>query len=302
MFSSELVNKGKIVEASTLAGGPIGGFVVSTLRKHYGLNWWAEVEAYFKNHKYPPRPLGHSDEQRADSLDISKSLQLIDGLWPQVFSKYIRQKPNVSSVIKIINTAKHENNQSGFSDKATFESLMCLISVLEMTDKKVEATLLRQNYLDVGNKVLEIYKPSLDEIKAQHMTKATKNRQVSNQSKPTEQVTHRPQHLITPQEKLRALVMKIPTGKVTTYGWLATQIYGTTGATPAVLSMIKSLTGTSVPCHRVISSDGRPKAPEINYANTGRTQKQLLQSEGVLFSDTHTIDLGKCFSRPVIDN
>ena len=280
MFSSELVNKGKIVEASTLAGGPIGRFVVSTLRKHYGPNWWVKVEEYFQSHKYPPRPQGHSDEQRADSLDISKSLQLIDGMWPQVFSKYIRQKPNVSSVIRIINTAKHENNQSGFSDKATFESLMCLISVLEMTDNKAEAILLRQNYLDIGNKVLEIYKPSLDEIRAQQMVKATKNTTISTQNATT---AHRPQRLITPQEKLRALVVKIPNGKVTTYGWLATQIYGSTGATPGVLSMIKSITGTSVPCHRVISSDGRPKAPEKIMQIPVRLKYSCCRAKELLF-------------------
>lgn len=299
MFSNELVNKGKIVEASTLAGGPVGNFVASTLRKHFKSDWWVEVEQFFNNQKYPPRPQGRSDEQRADSLDISKSLQLIDGFWLRVFSKYMRQKPNVSSAIRIINIAKHENNQSGFSDKETFDSLMTLISVLEMTGHKAEATLLRQNYLDVGKKILEISTPMLDRIKEQQITNADEKRQIGHPKR--SQTNHPSPMLVSPQEKLRALVIKIPEGKVTTYGWLAKQIYSTTGATPAVLSMIKSITGTSVPCHRVVSSDGKPKAQDINYGNSGKTHKQLLHDEGVVFLNSNTIDLDTCMFRPVID-
>jgi methylated-DNA-protein-cysteine methyltransferase-like protein len=102
----------------------------------------------------------------------------------------------------------------------------------------------------------------------------------------------------SPQEKLRALLTQIPKGKVTTYGWLATQIYGNPGAAQGIVSMLKTMSYTSAPCHRVVSNDGQPKALDVNYGNTGKTHKQLLQGEGVIFLGHATIDMSKCFVKP----
>ncbi len=99
-------------------------------------------------------------------------------------------------------------------------------------------------------------------------------------------------------ERLRVLLMLIPAGKVTTYGWLATQIYGSPGKAQGILSMLKGMTNTVPSCHRVVSNDGQPKAINANYGNTGKTHKQLLQSEGVLFSGSSTIDMSRCMCKP----
>lgn len=302
MFNEGIINKGKMVEAANIAGAPIGLFVTSKLKEVYGPSWWSHVEAYFSQQKYPPRPTANTDIKRIESLDVSKSLQLIDGFWHKVFSKYIQQKPEVSTVIRAYNIAKHENNQSGFSNRDTHDLIMSIINVLDLIGSKAEATLLRQNYLDVGKQIIEITKPKLDAIKAQQVADE-KNTTITTATASTALRTQ-PYQLKkagSPQEKLRALVMKIPRGKVTTYGWLAKQIYGNTGTTPAVLSMIKAITGTAAPCHRVVSSDGQPKAPDKNYGNTGKTHKELLISEGVIFLDAATIDMDKCMCRPILD-
>jgi alkylated DNA nucleotide flippase Atl1 len=302
MFSNELVNKGKIVEAATLSGGPIGKYVVARMKDVYKDRWWAQVERYFSIKTFPPRPLGNSDIQRADSLDVSKSMQLIEGFWDTVFKKYMQKMPDVRAAISTFNRAKHEKNQSGFTDNETNEALMTLIVVLEMTSNRTEAILLRQNYLAVGDKIHDMVKPEMDAIKTRQS--ADEKKVTAPQAVASVAPHIQPQPLKkagSPQEKVRALVMKIPRGKVTTYGWLAKQIYGNTGTTPAVLSMIKAITGTASPCHRVVSSDGQPKAPDKNYGNTGKTHKELLVSEGVMFLDPATIDMDKCMCRPLID-
>lgn len=77
-------------------------------------------------------------------------------------------------------------------------------------------------------------------------------------------------------EKVKAIVKKIPKGKVMTYkevAWLA----GNKKASRAVGSIMKKNFDPKVPCHRVIRSDGT--AGEYNRGNLNKIE--ILRNEGV---------------------
>lgn len=57
-------------------------------------------------------------------------------------------------------------------------------------------------------------------------------------------------------EKVRAVVRKIPKGKTMTYGAIA-KAAGRTGAARAVGTIMSHNDDTTVPCHRVVRSDGK---------------------------------------------
>ena len=70
-------------------------------------------------------------------------------------------------------------------------------------------------------------------------------------------------------ELVRDVVRKIPRGKVLTYKQVATMA-GSPGASRAVGSIMKSNYDKTVPCHRVIKSDGT-----VGQYNRGGTKKKL---------------------------
>lgn len=74
------------------------------------------------------------------------------------------------------------------------------------------------------------------------------------------------------------VVRAIPRGSVLTYGEVAEQA-GYPRAHRAVGSILKDNTDPTVPCHRVIRSDGVVG----NYNNGGeKAKRRLLQNEGAL--------------------
>ncbi len=78
------------------------------------------------------------------------------------------------------------------------------------------------------------------------------------------------------KEKVLAVVRKIPKGKVLTYKEVAAKA-GSAGASRAVGSVMKQNYDPTVPCHRVIRSNGTAG----NY-NRGNAKKlKLLKEEGV---------------------
>lgn len=78
------------------------------------------------------------------------------------------------------------------------------------------------------------------------------------------------------QDKVRAVVKKIPKGKVLTYKQVA-YAAGKPGAARAVASTMANNYDPTVPCHRVIRSDGT-----LGGYNRGgiEAKRRILQSEG----------------------
>lgn len=76
-------------------------------------------------------------------------------------------------------------------------------------------------------------------------------------------------------EKVLAIVAKIPKGKVMTYGEVARRA-GSLRASRAVGSILKQNYNPSIPCHRVIRSDGK-----LGQYNRGANEKmRKLKEEG----------------------
>ncbi len=81
-------------------------------------------------------------------------------------------------------------------------------------------------------------------------------------------------------DKVRDVVRKIPKGKVLTYKEVARKA-GNEKASRAVGSIMKKNYDNTIPCHRVIRSDGA--AGEYNRGGT-KKKLMILKSEGVLLS------------------
>lgn len=79
-------------------------------------------------------------------------------------------------------------------------------------------------------------------------------------------------------EKVRDIVRKIPKGKTMTYGTVA-KLAGSPGAARAVGTIMAANYDLTVPCHRVIRSDG--KIGEYNRGGPA-AKRALLVKEGAL--------------------
>ena len=77
--------------------------------------------------------------------------------------------------------------------------------------------------------------------------------------------------------RIRAVIMKIPRGQVSTYGAIA-KAAGFPGAARQVVWALRSARG--LPWHRVVASGGRIALP----GESGMEQRFRLQAEGVQFS------------------
>ncbi len=79
-------------------------------------------------------------------------------------------------------------------------------------------------------------------------------------------------------DKIRAVVRKIPKGKTMTYKQVATKA-GNPNAARAVGAVMRKNFDETVPCHRVIHSDGT-----IGAYNRGgeKRKRELLTEEGAL--------------------
>lgn len=79
-------------------------------------------------------------------------------------------------------------------------------------------------------------------------------------------------------DQVRAAVKTIPKGETRTYGQVAA-VVGHPGAARAVGTIMAGNTDKSVPCHRVIRSDG--KIGGYNRIN-GPSKEALLRKEGAI--------------------
>ena|SRR5579884_145116 len=82
------------------------------------------------------------------------------------------------------------------------------------------------------------------------------------------------------REKVYEIAKTIPVGKVVTYGQLAVMA-GSPGAARAVgMCMKQNPDNKTIPCHRVVASNGKLTGYAFGGVNT---KKQILEKEGVKF-------------------
>lgn len=81
-------------------------------------------------------------------------------------------------------------------------------------------------------------------------------------------------------QRVKAVVAKIPEGKVMTYGAVAKAV-GSTGSARAVGTVMRGNYDPAVPCHRVVRADG-----VIGEYNRGgsKAKTERLRAEGVAFA------------------
>lgn len=85
-------------------------------------------------------------------------------------------------------------------------------------------------------------------------------------------------HMLSFRERVFAVVKKIPRGKTLSYAAVARQA-GSPRAYRAVGSILKKNFDSTIPCHRVIKSDGT-----LGEYNCGVSEKiRKLRAEGVTF-------------------
>jgi len=102
-------------------------------------------------------------------------------------------------------------------------------------------------------------------------------------------------------DKIYAVVKKIPTGKVATYGQIAAIVSPGLPARIVGFALHGLSEGTDLPWHRVINSQGK-----ISYAVSRNQydslQQKLLEQEGILFTTNGKIDLIKYLWSPKLVN
>ena len=89
------------------------------------------------------------------------------------------------------------------------------------------------------------------------------------------------------QTKVLAIVSKIPTGKVLTYGQVASYA-GNPKASRAVGTIMAKNQDKTIPCHRVVKSDG---STGMYNGLHGKSKEAILKKEGVQFSKTGKVIL-----------
>jgi methylated-DNA-protein-cysteine methyltransferase-like protein len=98
-----------------------------------------------------------------------------------------------------------------------------------------------------------------------------------------------------------AVVNKIPSGKVATYGQIAAIVSPGLPARIVGYALHGLPDGTNIPWHRVINSKGK-----ISYSATRNDhdslQRNLLEREGILFTSDGIIDLKKYLWVPDLVN
>lgn len=94
-------------------------------------------------------------------------------------------------------------------------------------------------------------------------------------------------------QEVYELVKKIPRGRVTTYGRIAV-LLGSPRAARAVgyaLNALKKENSQNIPWQRVINARGQISSKGDTFR--AQLQRQLLEEEGIAFSQTNTINFKK---------
>ena len=92
-------------------------------------------------------------------------------------------------------------------------------------------------------------------------------------------------------EKIYEVVKTIPEGKVATYGQVAVLVGDPRWARVVGYALHVNPEPGIIPCHRVVNREGKV-APGFAFGGEG-VQRQLLETEGVVFESDGRIDLSK---------
>lgn len=92
-------------------------------------------------------------------------------------------------------------------------------------------------------------------------------------------------------EKIYEVVRNIPKGKVATYGQVALLAGNPRWARVVGYALHVNPASGTIPCHRVVNREGKV-APGFAFGGEG-VQRQLLESEGIVFEQDGRIDLSK---------
>ena len=92
-------------------------------------------------------------------------------------------------------------------------------------------------------------------------------------------------------EKIYEVVKSIPEGKVATYGQVALLAGNPRWSRVVGYALHVNPEPGIIPCHRVVNREGRV-APGFAFGGEG-VQRQLLESEGIVFETDGRIDLEK---------
>ncbi|GCF08935.1 MGMT family protein [Dictyobacter arantiisoli] len=95
------------------------------------------------------------------------------------------------------------------------------------------------------------------------------------------------QHIEKLMGQVFALVQACPTGRVTTYGWIAKALGYPRGA--RIIGFIMHEAPEGVPAHRVVNSKGELTGSRA-FGQIGR-MRELLEKEGIIFSSGDHVNL-----------
>ncbi|AEB06776.1 methylated-DNA/protein-cysteinemethyltransferase [Coriobacterium glomerans PW2] len=88
------------------------------------------------------------------------------------------------------------------------------------------------------------------------------------------------------------IVEQVPAGSVATYGQIARLAGAPRSARYVGFALHRNPQPGAIPCHRIVFADGRICR---GFAFGGeQAQRAMLESEGVLFTDLHHVDMGHC--------
>lgn len=91
--------------------------------------------------------------------------------------------------------------------------------------------------------------------------------------------------------KVYEIVMKIPVGKVATYGQIAEMLGDLSIAREVGYAMSRAPVSHSLPCHRVVNRTGT-LAPEYVFGGQEK-QRAMLEGEGIAFLSDGRIDMSR---------
>lgn len=97
-------------------------------------------------------------------------------------------------------------------------------------------------------------------------------------------------------KKVYEIVGKIPSGKVATYGQIASMLGSSKSARTVGWAMSSAPENLKLPCHRVVNRVG--ELANENVFGSRDKQRAMLESEGVTFNEKGFINLEKHLWKP----